>query len=148
MDFTLCKMTSWQPEVSDVMNIKTTVYCTSMCKWWRSIHFCVYYPFNCVLLGYLDIPSLSILLFALSRHHLTILTNRNCGLSVDRKTGNSFMFGSRVKWPNISNQATLIFSSTLKWQEVSSFLSKSFLFSGGCATSSCFTREIMLIWVT
>lgn len=105
-------MTSWQPEVSylaqflDVMNIKTMNYCTTVCKWWQSIYFCVYYAFNCVLLGYLAIPSLSILLFALSRHHLTILTSRSCGSSVDRKTGNGFMFGLRVKWPNISNHVT------------------------------------------
>lgn len=88
------------------MNIKTMNYCTTVCKWWQSIYFCVYYAFNCVLLGYLAIPSLSILLFALSRHHLTILTSRSCGSSVDRKTGNGFMFGLRVKWPNISNHVT------------------------------------------
>lgn len=105
-------MTSWQPEVTylaqflDVMNIKVTNNCTRMCKWWQSIYFCVYYAFNCVLLGYLAIPSLSILLFALSRHHLTILTSRRCGSSVDRKTGNGFMFGLRVKRPNISSHVT------------------------------------------
>lgn len=77
------------------------------------------YLFNCVLLGFSACQSLSTLSFELYRYHLTILTNRTCGTSVDKKTGNGFMFGLRVKQPNISYHVTQSdLSSTLKWGKV------------------------------